>query len=154
MCDYGAIDREAPKKPTVIGSYLRFRVSAEDHGTQYYFYVESFDKENTTQSAVLHRSDVESLIVKTDIKRYYYAFDQSPTTVVTVDDPFTESSTIFGRNKTGFLHVAAMDGAGNLGETTTVPVTYIPITKGRDIENKKKRISLYLAFILIHSSKE
>lgn len=89
-----------------------------DIGTIYSFYAESHDIDMGT----VLTSDVETLEVKSGVKEYYYIVDQKEDTVVTVENSTvagSTSATIKRPETLSYIHIAAMDHAGNLSETYT-----------------------------------
>ncbi len=121
--DSSAQDFANPNAPTlnVIGS--NFIWSATDNGSTYHYYVESFDKNDTTETGLLDTSVTKSLIVTTGVKKYRYILDNNASTTVTLSNGTETTATSISENRSyNYLHVAAVDGAGNLGPTTTVAI--------------------------------
>lgn len=96
----------------------------QDNGTQYFHRVESHLRQT---SGLLCGSNITSDILISGVKGYYYLTDEAAFTRVTADNG------IYTRDCCGFLelseeaaskylHVAAVDAAGNLGETTHISV--------------------------------
>ncbi len=107
----------------------------EDNGTTYNHFAQSFD---IVTSAHLCDSNETENTITTGVYRYFYRYDTSASTVVTAANKqgvvagvdgegnvLTEVSTpvaIPEDGTTNYLHVAAVDRAGNVGPTHTVPV--------------------------------
>ena len=96
-----------------------------DHGTDYYHQVHSYLK---GEEEVLSRSNVTSTEVITGIAGYYYLLDGKTETSITVDNrgqaTFTGKEEIYipAPEANAYLHIAPMDVAGNMGETTTIMI--------------------------------
>ena len=124
--DSSAQDFANPNAPelNVLGS--NFTWSATDNGSVYHYYVESFDKNDTTETGLLDRSVTKSLTVTTGIRKYRYILDNSASTTVTLSNGTETTATSIPENRSyNYLHVAAIDGAGNLGPTATVEIPKI-----------------------------
>ena len=130
--DAMAADFASPIKPQIEFEFednetIRFSVCAEDEGTPYYYYVEEFLKNDTTENGVVRRSNVESEIVVSGISKYIYIVDEYEDTVVDEKQDRCRSSyegeiEIDRSDKKQFVHIAAVDNNGNVGETNTVIV--------------------------------
>ena len=137
MNDYSAMDYAAPKEPEVIGCYRKYDISCEDQCSEYYFYVESYNKHDTSPKGLNGKSPTKKTEICTGIKEYYYTFDNISTTIVaTSNSERTNKTTIFSKHRVGYLHIAAMDNAGNLGATKTVEIKYVPKTQKMNFARK------------------
>ena len=124
MNDYGSIDNNAPKAPTIRGKYPKYILFAEDQGTTYSYYVESYSKDDTSEDGLIGRSKIASNTVTTGIECFYYTFDNTKSTTITLSNSEkTEDYFIKSYYKDGYLHVAAVDRAGNIGPTTTIEIS-------------------------------
>lgn len=117
-----------------------------DRGTVYYHQVHSY---LAGQESVLSSSNITETEVATGIAGYYYLVDSIPGTQISVQNGRTQA-TFCGREElllrvgetTGFLHIAAMDRAGNIGETVCVElprilaeVAWLPCTESLVIDS-------------------
>lgn len=102
---------------------------AEDFGDTYSYYVESYSKDDTTKDGLLDTSNIAKATVITNIAEYRYLFNTSPDTVLSKDTPNTSS--IITEKETSpqisyeghlgeYIHIIAIDGAGNTSATYTV----------------------------------
>lgn len=124
--DSSAQDFASPNSPIVDVTGSEFTWNATDNGSTYHYYVESFDKNDTTSSGLLARSGVKQLTVTTGVRKYHYILDNSVNTTVTLSNGTETTATSIPENRSyNYLHVAAVDGAGNLGPTTTVEIPKI-----------------------------
>lgn len=92
-----------------------------DNGTTYYHRIESC---LTGSTAVLCTSNITRNTLVSGVKGYYYLMDQEKDTRVTKENRYTEIPQVMipMREDGQYLHVAAVDVAGNLGETTHIPM--------------------------------
>lgn len=107
----------------------------EDEGTGYRFQVESYD---ATCQSVLSTSNITQEILTTGVAGYYYILDTIPESVVTADNADNKGSMLQTVDTADleavetmevsltedrmYLHLAAVDKAGNVGETTHIPL--------------------------------
>lgn len=116
-----------------------FSVLAEDAGNTYSYYVESYSKDDTTSSGLLDTSNRKDVEVVTGVKKYYFCCDGSDSTVISnvkdaslsvsdVPDISWEETDKSAR----FIHVVAVDGAGNISDTLTVPLPISMPETGQD----------------------
>lgn len=120
--DYQAQDYAKPNKPTItLGPGQVYDVSAKDNGSTYYYYVESYGKNNVNLNDVLDRSPERSHNVTTGVAKYIYTFDNNPNTVVGSQSQQGVMVQVDGKipeiKGYDYIHVAAVDGAGNIGPT-------------------------------------
>lgn len=114
-------------------------LTSEDHGNTYSYYVESYTKDNTTETGRLHTSQTEDVTVTTGVKEYRYLFDDSPDTKISVTDINTlptgmvDATIVYPIDKK-YAHIVAIDGAGNVSDTYTVR---LPATTRTTFEVKK-----------------
>ncbi len=112
-----------PAEGDTTGS--RIRISWEepaDKGTGYYFMVESH---STRTGAKLCRSNITFHTLKTGVKGYRYITDRMENTTVTeTNSIYTDNAELQMTltNQIQYLHIAAVDGAGNMSGTTTVKI--------------------------------
>ena len=143
--DASAQDFAKPNKPSVSISNNNFTWSATDNGSTYYYYVESYDKNDTTSSGLLAKSNTKSLTVTTGVKSYRYILDNNENTKVTTSTGTKTTSTslaLDGSHK--YLHIIAIDGAGNVSDTTTYKIpdaTIIFDANGGSVSFASKTIS-------------
>lgn len=121
--DPSAQDYAAPNSTSVEWLNGKANLSATDNGTPYYYYVESYSKDDTTTAGLLARSETKGVVVTTGVVGYRYIFnDSSSGTVTKTNSSYVAGSELDIDGTKNYLHVAAIDGAGNLGPTTTVRV--------------------------------
>lgn len=131
--DYAAQDYAKPNKPTISsGGNRTYNVFATDNGQTYTYYVESYDKNNVDLNDVLDRSPERTHTVTTGVVKYIYKFDNSPNTTVSSASQSGVMTQTDGRipevKGYDYIHVAAVDGAGNIGPTeharTLIQIVY------------------------------
>lgn len=127
--DMAPPDRISQKAEIEAQSNTRVKIrwkEPADNGTEYYHMVESYLQQTVEP---LCRSNITSNTLISGVKGYYYLTDDEPATKVNVSNgrytkdnfgylEFDEGKT----DQTKYLHVAAVDVAGNLGETTHIRV--------------------------------
>lgn len=98
----------------------------EDRGTEYYFRAESY---HSRTGELMCTSNITRNILKTGLKGYLYVVDENPATVVTASnaanaaEPLTkEEVTVELKPFERYLHLAAVDRAGNVSETVHVEI--------------------------------
>lgn len=127
-------DLTAPDKPQIISLTKNFInhnnsitfESAKDNGTTYDFYVEGYPIENgiaNRNKAI--RSNSISKTITTGIKGYVTVIDKVNNTTIT-DARNVNTSNTFTWNpiytEDYYIHVAAVDNAGNISETSTIKI--------------------------------
>ena len=120
--DRSAQDFANPNAPTATLSGNTYNFSGTDNGSTYHYYVESYSKNDTTSAGILARSATKSLTVTTGVKSYRYIYDNSLGTKVTKTTGTATTTGVGINTNYKYLHIAAIDGAGNIGPTTTVTV--------------------------------
>ena len=101
-----------------------------DHGTTYSHYVEAIALEDGTN---LGKSNITTDSIVSGTAGYFYYYDKEPEGSAGASHSYTESTEVTipilpDAPKT-YLHVAAVDRAGNIGPTAHIPVdAYIRIT--------------------------
>ena len=128
-------DKAAPNKPyngRVVytdreKNTARITWSApKDNGTVYRHKVTAYEiTDSNTVGNVLGDSDITTDYIVSDVAGYYYYADGNPTGKATKSHTYTVSPTaadIPMSDRTVYLHVAAVDRAGNLGATYDIPV--------------------------------
>ena len=124
--DSSAQDVAAPNKPTISVSGTNLTWTTTDNGSTYYYYVESYDKNDTTPTGLLDTSVTKNLTVTTGVKSYRYILDNSAATTVTATTgTSTTGESIPINTNYKYLHVCAIDGAGNISETATLEIPKI-----------------------------
>lgn len=128
----GAVDsNSATIEPVADAGGTMVRVTwteATDNGTTYYHKAESY---LALTGAKLCTSNLTQNTLTTGIKGYYYLVDTVENTTVTAANgqfagKAAPTATVTLTNQTQYLHIAAVDVAGNVGETSHVPVTAAP----------------------------
>ena len=121
--DASAQDVAKPNTPNVSQNNSQMSYSAEDNGSTYWYYVESFSKDDTTASGLIDRSEKKSLTVTTGVKKYRYLFSNNATeTLTTSKGTETTGTSVPVNYDYKYFHVAAVDGAGNISATKSVEV--------------------------------
>lgn len=121
--DASAQDVAKPNTPNVSQNNSQMSYSAEDNGSTYWYYVESFSKDDTTASGLIDRSEKKSLTVTTGVKKYRYLFSNNATeTLTTSKETETTGTSVPVNYDYKYFHVAAVDGAGNISATKSVEV--------------------------------
>lgn len=121
--DASAQDVAKPNTPNVSQNNSKMSYSAEDNGSTYWYYVESFSKDDTTASGLIDRSEKKSLTVTTGVKKYRYLFSNNATeTLTTSTGTETTGTSVPVNYDYKYFHVAAVDGAGNISATKSVEV--------------------------------
>ena len=87
-----------------------------DNGTQYKFYAESYNRDT---GAYLSTSDTIDYFYASGVRGYYYYVDGNPGGTVTKSHSFvgTNSVSISRPTSRQYMHIAAVDYAGNLSRT-------------------------------------
>ncbi len=120
VTDNSAMDYAAPNKPIISlidenYDQSNFIVSATDNGTQYYYKVEEFNKSDTTKA--LASANTAGRITS-GMAGYRYTVDTNPNTTITYNHTLANANISVTRtNNIQYLHVAAVDNAGNIGAT-------------------------------------
>lgn len=111
------VTREAMNDMTVRITWTE----PEDNGTTYYHKMESYLTGSTT---VLCESNITKNTLVSGVKGYYYLVDQRKDTVVTDQANYKKTAYIDIKTMAAvqYLHVAAVDIAGNVGETTHIGI--------------------------------
>ena len=119
VTDNSAMDTTAPNTPTINISGTDIVFSATDNGTTYNHKIEAYAKNN--MSTPIATSNITTSTVTSGMKEYRYIFDNSSTTKVTgANSTATTSSSITYSEAKRYLHIAAVDNAGNISETVTI----------------------------------
>lgn len=92
-----------------------------DHGTAYYHVAESYF---AGSSEALCRSNETVDTLTSGVKGYYYCVDENSSTEVTAETGYTEEPRLTVRvgERTCFLHLAAVDVAGNVSDVIHIPL--------------------------------
>lgn len=121
--DASAQDVAKPNTPNVSQNNSKMSYTADDNGSTYWYYVESFSKDDTTASGLIDRSEKKSLTVTTGVKKYRYLFSNNATeTLTTSKGTETTDKSVPVNYGYKYFHVAAVDGAGNISATKSVEV--------------------------------
>ena len=97
-----------------------------DNGTKYWHKIESYLKDTSSSAGkgkLLNKTTVED-IVTTGVKGYHYYVDTNEAGVVSKSHSYVETASveIERADVTRYMHVAAIDKAGNLGPTYTFEI--------------------------------
>lgn len=127
--DYAAQDTTAPTVPVIINNITKYQFTSEDEGNHYWFYVESYNKDGIAPENYIETSNIAQVDVVTGLAGYYYVIDTSKNTTVTKTgqgvqyiNKDVDSIDPGVTNQTRYLHVAAVDNAGNLSGTATIEI--------------------------------
>ena len=143
MTDIYFFDKEAPNNLTdglykYAGDTIKITWKDNgDRGTKYYHKVESYNEADQ----LVHTSGVLEDYLESGIKGYHYYIDKNTTGTVTTDNSFVAGTliTIPMITETQYMHVAAIDNAGNLGETYTFQIpAMVKITYDRNNETNNR----------------
>jgi len=132
-----AFDLAAPDTPTAIrqtGNCHKIDITSKDNGTRYSFFVKAINMTDHTDTCTSNTLDV---INKTGLKGYYVLENNIPTSnqdisfssFVTATD--NQSITYTVQNPSHYVHIQAVDFAGNLSAVVTLnpdDCSYIPCT--------------------------
>lgn len=123
VTDNTAMDYAAPNAPVLCftDNETIVSVSSSDNGTDYYYKVEEFAKNNTFTP--INESNITKVNVVTGIKEYRYIIDTNPGTIVNKSNSSSTSSSSIAVTHTDtikYLHVAAVDKSGNISSTSTI----------------------------------
>ncbi len=102
---------------------ISVKYNAKDNGTTYKYYVEAFDKSDS--STVVATSNEVTEVVTTGVKGYYYVLDNNPENDFEIaNSNYTETEQILLENTDigKYLHIKAVDKAGNVGTVATVQI--------------------------------
>lgn len=122
---------KADGKNTVLVKWdISEHKKTKDNGTSYDHLCKSYA---VGSEEVMCTSNMTTVEVTTGVKRYYYVYDENPDTVVTASNKqgdllFASARLNILPGQTNYLHLAAVDQAGNVGGTAHIEV------KGEDIE--------------------
>ena len=122
-----AIDSDSVRKTAVSANTVQVSFQAPlDNGTTYYHRVESYSGDGRTK---LLTSNTVRNVLKTGVAGYYYILDTAPGRTVTAVSAQNKANiltaTRINVNVTQdvqYLHLAAVDVAGNVGPTTDVRI--------------------------------
>jgi len=116
-------DIDAPNIPNVTSNTLTgvngtATYTAEDNGTTYKYYVEAIERTTNEKTS----SNTVTEIRKTGVAGYSYVIDTNPNTTVdgTIDTTSSSINYTLGNGPKTYLHIRAIDGAGNAGPTAHV----------------------------------
>lgn len=131
VTDNSAMDNAAPDKPTVVRNEGNFVLTSKDNGVTYQHKIEAYDPINT--STLIGTSNVVTNTITSGFKEYRYIYDNSTDTKITrVNGTAITNGIIPYDSRYGYLHVAAVDNAGNVCETTTIEMSLHQITYKTD----------------------
>ena len=115
-----------------------------DHGTFYHHQVHSY---LAGSQEVLSKSNITRTEVVTGIAGYYYLVDDKPETEISLQEGaqglrFSREAKILLNlpEKTGYLHIAAVDRAGNLGGTVSLEISVNPADIPWRLETEQMKV--------------
>ncbi|MGN0167335.1 MAG: InlB B-repeat-containing protein, partial [Acetatifactor sp.] len=127
--DPSAKDKAEPEKPSVSitrsGTKATLTCAAEDNGTAYTYYVEAYEKNDTQKNTKVAQSKEASTTVATGVSYYKYLIDteseNDKASVIKDGKKSNDGKISYTVDKTQrYLHVVAVDGAGNVGKVKNV----------------------------------
>ena len=153
MTDNSSQDLAAPNAPKIRvnrqdeNGYINIGCYSTDNGSQYSFYAEA--RENSNYENVM-KSNITSEIVTTGVEKYYYVIDEKEENDFDVSNSNVETTTanikISNDNYGKWIHVKAVDRAGNVGPVTSQKIEYnVTLSKSAkwvDAKNAVAEISL------------
>lgn len=120
------VSSDVKTEPIGTNSIKLIWTPPRDNGTEYYHVAESY---LTGSEMPLCRSNITVNTLVSGLAGYYYLFDDTPLTAVNTDNgQYTAEPVGMGEfsslqeAQTKYLHVAAVDVAGNLSDTVHIPV--------------------------------
>lgn len=113
--------KQIQKEGLAAGKVLVTWKEPADHGTFYYHVAESYF---AGSGEALCRSNETTNTLTSGIKGYYYCIDDNSDTEVTAGDRYTEENglTVSVGEKICYLHLAAVDVAGNMSKAIHIPL--------------------------------
>lgn len=148
--DETVIDITKPETPQLVRSGGFLNLSAKDKGTVYEYYVEAFNKNNTSEDAVIEKSSSVFTTITSGVCSYRYIVDNNQNTIVTINDTIVDGIEINNGYSDlnskinlddiqdfSYIHVAAVDREGNISDTTTIE---IPHEADYNIENYLEKV--------------
>ena len=143
--DRNAIDITPPNAPSITFNGNEYIINTTDHGTKYYYYVESYLKENLDE--LYQKSTIGYNTIISDISHYLYRIDQYVTkryesveaweTLNITEAKSTSKDTTkdatatittkqiahkLNQHTRKYLHIIAIDKSGNMSPITTVEI--------------------------------
>lgn len=122
--DYAAQDDIQPDNPQIVTDKLKYNIASKDNGRHYYFKVDAYTKDGVQPQNYIETQNIAEVDVINGLKGYHYVIDTNANTEVTRQHTFTTDTVIEPgvTNYVRYLHVAAIDNAGNISGTTTVMI--------------------------------
>jgi len=120
-----ALDLAAPDIPTVERSGKQINIRSNDNGSPYRFYVKATNTDNYADTCT---SNILEVINKSGLKGFYILEDDDPYGLPEASNPATVFITAIGgisviytiKNLTYYIHIQAVDSAGNISEIVTL----------------------------------
>ena len=123
MTDYSAMDYAKPDRPSAQFTDSGVQFTAKDNGSEYRYYVQAFNKSNL--SSAVATSNTAVVNAATGIKGYYYVSDNNASNNFSLQSAKYTTGTISRSSVNGtYLHVKAVDYAGNVSDVTNLPNHY------------------------------
>lgn len=151
--DNSAQDLAAPDAPKIKVSrhnetgYINIKYQSNDNGSQYLYYAEAREDSNYQQ---VMKSNITSEVVTTGVEKYYYVIDEQEENNFDISNAqgktTTEDIKVSNDNYGKWVHVRAVDYAGNIGDVASQKiehnVTLNKSAKWVDAQNAMAEISL------------
>lgn len=127
--DHSAQDQRAPNAPQLVGSatqgnQIKLSVNSQDNGSRYSYKINVYNKNDVMNP--IKRTNEYTGVVTTGVRGYYYVIDNSPTNDFNINSAsYTTGSDILTSksNNEKYLHVRAIDRAGNLGPVSNYKIS-------------------------------
>lgn len=149
--DNSSQDKKAPDAPIIkikglTNNKINLEYAAKDNGSIYSFYVESYDKSNISKVDAISNEVTQN--VTTGTKGYYYVIDDKSDNNFNIENSqyMTENILSIDKSNVGkYIHMKAIDGAGNIGDVSTIQIQ-VPLSvnvkyvdkQGKEISNSIK----------------
>lgn len=149
--DNSGQDLAPPNKPNIMptninGKHIDFKIyGALDKASTYEYYVESTDKSGDSSI-----SNIVKESISTGIKGYSYVLDRSPDTVPNNNLNVLTPNFSIDNTQDGllYLHIKAIDNAGNVSETTHITINnnkpIAPNIRASNLNWTKDDVTIYI----------
>ena len=141
--DWGAMDYAAPNTPQINTSANyngKIVFYSKDNGQKYWYYVDAYDKNDVDFTGKIARQQTVSEYQITGTRKFLYKLDNNANTQVNTSNGISVTCNYNSTDQSGtyylnqnllkgykYLHVAAVDGAGNISGTAHMPIQQLEI---------------------------
>ena len=134
--DFAAPDAPALAiKETTSDGYINVSTHSDDNGSTYSFYAEAHQADDYFNGPII-RSNTTTETVTTGVARYYWVLDDNPTNDFDIANAHGETTSevikLSGLDHDQWLHVRAIDVAGNIGPVSDIKIEVCRITSTID----------------------